>query len=215
MSLAGEKSRHTDGSRAKNQNALTDLYIALICCVEADGKGLDQRTFLRGDILRKLEAVICRELDELLVAACNRRSCKKLNVGAKVVLALLAELAGSVCNAGLQADTVANLQSRNAFANLYNGSCSLVAKHVVLAHIHLISSALAAVIVMNVRSADSDILQRNHNISLSCCRLRNLLDDHVVQSVHESTLHCCHCNILLTCNIRYIYDSSSCACACS
>ena len=155
--------------------------------METDSQRFDQRTLQCAYILREFETEICLMSNILLKYTIYRWSCEKYDIRTEVVFALFAEFAVSASFSRLQSYFITDFQVFDIFSHFHNNATRLMTENKRRFY-HIIADG-SALVIMQIRSTDSYIIQLYQNFIILRRRNVTLRKSHLADTVHHCYFH--------------------------
>ena len=138
-------------------------------------------------ILREFETEICLMSNILLKYTIYRWSCEKYDIRTEVVFALFAEFAVSASFSRLQSYFITDFQVFDIFSHFHNNATRLMTENKRRFY-HIIADG-SALVIMQIRSTDSYIIQLYQNFIILRRRNVTLRKSHLADTVHHCYFH--------------------------
>ena len=177
----------TDTSGTHHHCFLSQMGVSLDRCVETDSQRFDQRALQCTYIFREFEAEIRLMRNILLKDTVYRRRCEKYDIRTEVVFALFAEFAVSASFSRLQSYFITDFQVFDIFSHFHNNATRLMTEN--KRRFYDIIADGSTLIIMQIRSADSHIIQLYQNFIVLRRRDVTLRKSHLADTVHHCYFH--------------------------
>jgi len=177
----------TDGARSGHEHAHPGADTRLAARPIRHRERFEQGARDRAHRVGQRRDEVCRHRHVLDERAVDGRRREKAHVGAQVVGAAAALLAGTARDARLDAHARSEELRRGSCPDLDDGASGLVAENERLLDDELADSAVA--VVVNVGAADADRLDSHEHVVGSRCRHLALLDDDVAGGAQYARAH--------------------------